>query len=143
MPVYFDSSVLLEVLFRQPRAGQCIKIWSAERDRHSSLLLVAECVINIRKAGFSGAAKVRDAFVSERLATLEKLAKAMSLRQIDDEVIEILQTRPELARCRTLDALHVASALLLQEHLDEPLEICSLDKRQREMAQAVGLKVSP
>lgn len=143
MPVYFDSSVVLEILFRQARAGECIKIWSSERDRHSSLLLVAECVVNIRKAAFSSPAKVSDAFVSEKLAALDRLCQAISLRQIDDEVVEILQARPELARSRTLDALHIATALLLQPHVDEPLKLCSLDKRQRGLAQAVGLEVFP
>lgn len=143
MPVYFDSSAVLEMLFQQTNAEECIKIWSAEPDGHSSLLLVAECVVNIRKAGTAGRPKVPQARVNERLAVLRELTRAMSLRQIDDEVIEIVQARPELARCRTLDALHIASALLLQQHLDEPLKLCSLDTRQRDLAQSLGLKVIP
>ncbi|MBI4027956.1 MAG: hypothetical protein HY360_23430 [Verrucomicrobia bacterium] len=65
------------------------------------------------------------------------------MREVDRSVLDTLWKTTELAQCRTLDAIHLATAFLFQQQLDEPLRICSLDKRMREQALKLKFKVAP
>jgi len=39
--------------------------------------------------------------------------------------------------------LHLATAILFRQNLDEPLELCALDERMRALAATLGFAVTP
>ena len=66
-----------------------------------------------------------------------------SLVPVDARISEIVEQERRLVRCRSLDAIHLATALHLQAEIDEPLTICSYDIRMRETAHELGFEVLP
>ena len=147
MAGYFDASLLLAACLDQIEHEEFIRIWDAESIRVSSELVKAECIVSVRRAG---AVRVQrkpeldsESWAAQRLATSDAFLESLSCKSLDSAVTAIVRSEPRLADCRTLDAVHMATALWFQPHLDEPLRICTLDKRLRALALGLGFSVLP
>ena len=143
MPGYYDSSFLLASLLDQPGRDKLIPLWDDEPIRVSSILLEAECLTVLRRAAASQPAAAGEPFLALRMDFLEQYLAAVSLKNHDEEVNRCLRNEKQLGLCRTLDAIHLATAILFQEQFDSPLTICSLDKQMREVAATIGFTVAP
>lgn len=142
MACYFDSSYLLAVLFGQGPVDDLATLWDQEDIRVASQLTVAECLVSVRRVALSsgrlGARRLRvwSEAIDLYLGTLYR-------KPVDDDVVAILRLERRLAPCRTLDALHLATAMYFQRQVDQPLAICSLDRRMRAVASSLGFMVKP
>ncbi len=143
MPGYFDSSFLLASLLDQPGRDKLVPLWDDEPTRVSSILLEAECITVLRRVAASQPAADAEPFLSLRMRYLDQYLAVVSLKNHDEEVNRYLRNEKRLGLCRTLDAIHLATALLFQEQFDSPLTICSLDKQMREVAANLGFPVAP
>lgn len=143
MPAYYDSSFLLASLLNQPTSAKLIPLWDDEPARVSSILLEAECITVLRRVAAVQAAAAASAFLASRVGVLDQYLAGVTLKNHDDEVTRCLRAETRLGACRTLDAIHLATAMLFQEQFDAPLTICSLDQRLREVAVSLGFPVAP
>lgn len=143
MPAYFDASVLLASLLQEPGQARLIPLWDDEPTRVSSILLEAECLTVLRRAAASQPVTESAAFLTVRLQLLDDYLAGITLKNHDDEVSRSLRAEPRLKSCRTLDAIHLATALLFQAQFDDPITVCSLDQRLREAAVSLGFPVAP
>ena len=125
LSVYLDSSALIKLIVVEDHSAALLKE-VADRPRASSLLAVVEVS---RAALRHGAAVVREA---------EKLFRAIALRPIDREVVD-RAARVEPPALRSLDAIHLATALLLTP---TPDVFYSYDDRLSAAARAAGLRVA-
>ena len=141
MAGYFDSSFILAAVLGQHQTAGCSRIWAGEPVRVSSILLNSECLISLRRIAVSQG--LCAGWVQERMRACEPFLAAIVLKYVDQDVDDIIPREERLAGCRTLDAIHLATALHFQPHLDEPLRICSLDVRLRAVAFQVGFEVLP
>lgn len=140
MAFYVDSSVLISILKNDAQAPQAEAIWSQQTSPVSSVLLEAECVTVLRrtypqfKKEFpENWLKIKEEGLALRLAEVE-------LKMVDEEVMDIIRTERRLAPCRSLDAIHVATALLFQQASPNDFTFFTFDERQAAVAKAVGLK---
>jgi len=143
MASYFDSSAILEVLLGRPRSEAVVECWEADRCRTGSILLEAESVTVLRRVAKHLKLKLEAPLVKKRLAALDTYLEAMVIREVDRDVVDVVRRTPSLANCRSLDALHLATAILFRQNLDEPLEICALDERMRVLAATLDFAVTP
>ena len=143
MPGYYDSSFLLASLLDQPGRDKLVPLWDDEPTRVSSILLEAECITVLRRVAASQPAAGAEPFLSLRMRYLDQYLAVVSLKNHDEEVNRYLRNEKRLGLCRTLDAIHLATALLFQEQFDSPLTICSLDKPMRAVAANLGFPVAP
>lgn len=141
MAAYFDSSLILAAVFGEISANDFDLIWGDQPLRVSSLLLEAECLVAIRRV--AARESKGQAFIRAPMRLSAEYLAAITLRDLDATVVEKLKQREELAQCRTLDAVHLATALIFQEHLDDRLTICSLDSRMCHVAVQLGFPVLP
>jgi predicted nucleic acid-binding protein len=136
MPAYFDSSVLISLLVGDKQSGRARELWHGEVERVSSILLDIECTTLLRRLGQAGSSFDRDE-AEERLSlALEEI----TLKPVDEDVAETVRSTPGLSGCRTLDAVHLATALYFQA-ADPDLLVCTFDVRMAEVAGRVGLAV--
>lgn len=133
MTLYIDTSFLLAVLFRDPQQPDLVDIWEKHDSRISSILLHAEGVTTVRRLGQGKGV--------EKL--LEELIREVSLRVVDSEILAVLRAERALAGCRTLDALHLATAMEFSHHTGVEPIVCSLDQRLRSVAACQGFEVLP
>ncbi len=140
--IYADPSALLKLYVREPESA-AMSAWRARTrgplqvTRHGRI----ELVNGICLAAFRGA--IRADAMADALASLdEDFAEGRSVlidvlwRAALQRAEAISREHTALLGCRTLDVLHVATALELGLR-----SIVTFDRRQQQVARAAGLRV--
>ncbi len=140
MIVYLDSSVVLSLLFEESTVSNSIEIWKKSEIRVSSILLEAECKITIKRTYAHNKKKLDKFWKEKKLSELDRLIEEINLKNIDSTTIENIDKEDILSECRTLDALHLSTAIELQKELGENLFIFSYDKEFNKVAKQLGFK---
>lgn len=140
MKLYAESSAVLAWLFGED-AGE--DVWptleAADRVVASDLTTV-EVLRGIGRAVFSGLATEADG--AERSGEYRRVASQWTFLRLDGPVLERAARPFPEEPIRTLDALHLASALGARE-AGEDVTVLSLDRRVRENAESLGFDVVP
>lgn len=142
MPTYYDASFLLAG-FLETAQPVHNPLWDDEPAKFGSTLLEAECVTVLRRVTATRPSIEATEFLTTRFEWLDRCVASIHVECVNNEVLRRLRNEPRLAACRTLDALHLATALLFQDQLDDPLTICTLDNRMRTTAQTLGFHTAP
>lgn len=108
MRVYFDSSVLLRVVLGE--RGR-LKEWSRTSSAVTSEITRVECLRALDRLRLEGGMVDRD--LARRRATVLSMLAGFELVRLNRAVLE-RAAEPFPVRIRTLDALHVASALMVR-----------------------------
>lgn len=135
MIAYVDSSVLLRLLLGQPDA---LPEWRRVERGVASELVELECLRTVDRL------RLGDEITTDRAAELRE-----GIYRLSDSLERVGLTRPVLARAAqplptplgTLDALHLATALLWSELQGEELVMATHDTRLAAAARASGLTV--
>ncbi len=125
--VYLDSSALLKLVVREPETLALMEFLRERPDRVSSALVLAEVPRAVRRARFG---------VAERRRAREVLAR-VALVDIDRRVLAAAAAI-EPPALRTLDAIHLATALALREDL---AALVTYDRRLALGAERAHLEV--
>jgi predicted nucleic acid-binding protein len=127
--VYLDSSAFVKFVAEEPGASALRAFLAREGGvRVSSALLRAEALRAIRHLG------------PDALAVAREALRRVDLVAVDDRILDAAAVL-EPASLRTLDAIHLATALALGDDLGA---IATYDKRMAAGAAALGLRtVSP
>jgi predicted nucleic acid-binding protein len=135
MIAYIDASVLLRVALRQPDA---LTEWREIERGVSSALVTTESLRTLDRLRLR--AKLTDAEVASRRATILELIASLELVEIDAVVLD-RAAQPMPTELGTLDAIHLATALLWKDMTREPLVMATHDGALALGAKAHGLPV--
>jgi uncharacterized protein len=132
--VYVDSSVLLRVVLGEP--GR-LRIWSRITSPVASELIRLECLRTIDRARiFLG---LRDEEMADRRGSVLAAIETFSLVAIGPRILE-RAAEPFPTMLGSLDAIHLASALLVRDQFED-LSLASHDHALAVAARAVGFRV--
>lgn len=134
MNVYVDSSVLLRVILGEPDP---LDIWSTITNPISSELVRLECLRTIDRARIR--LGIDDRQIAHYRADVLEAIDAFSLVVLDSVVLE-RAAEPFPTALGSLDAIHLASALLARENL-EGLAFATHDDELGTAARANGFVV--
>ena len=134
MNVYVDSSVLLRVVIGEP--GR-LRIWPRITDAVASELIRLECLRTIDRARIR--LRLDDEEVADRRGAVLEAIEAFSLIRVDQRILE-RATEPFPTMLGSLDAIHLASALLARD-VFEDLSLATHDQELAIAARAVGFRV--
>jgi uncharacterized protein with PIN domain len=140
MIVYAESSAVLAWLLDQPQGGVVAAALAAADIVIASDLTVIECDRVIVRAVALGELRESDAL--DRQARLNAVSARWTLLGLDDEIAERARRPFPVEPVRTLDAIHLASALTARKAVPD-LVVLSLDIRVREVAASLGLPLLP
>jgi predicted nucleic acid-binding protein len=130
--VYLDTSIVLRVLFGQPGAFARWGRWTAA---FTSELLGVEARRAVDRLRLDGA--LDDAGVIAMQDAIARTERSLALVPISRAVLR-RASLPLATPVRTLDAIHLATALLLQERREPALVFATHDERQAAAASALG-----
>lgn len=134
MNAYLDSSVLLRVALGEP--GRLVE-WSRISAAAVSEIARVECLRALDRIRLAGGMNDRE--LARRRATVLDLLSGCQVIRLNRAVLD-RAAEPFPTLLRTLDALHLASALLLRKQ-DAKLRFATHDGDLATAALAVGLKV--
>ena len=135
MIAYVDASVLLRVALRQTDA---LPEWRDIQQGVSSALIMTESLRTLDRLRLR--AKLSDEDVASRRATILQLIASLELVEIDTAVLD-RAAQPMPTELGTLDAIHLATALLWKEMTHVPLRMATHDGALGLAAKAHGLPV--
>jgi predicted nucleic acid-binding protein len=120
---YLDSSAFVKLIVEEPETAALRALLAGgEQRRVSSALLWTESLRAVRHLG------------AEALATVREALRRIDLVGIDDRILDAAGTlEPRILR--TLDAIHVATAMAVGEDLEA---IVTYDERMLEAATLLG-----
>ena len=135
MIAYVDASVLLRVALRQPDA---LSEWRQIEQGVASALIMTESLRTLDRLRLR--AKLSDAEVASRRATILRLIASLELVEVDAVVLD-RAAQPMPTELGTLDAIHLATAVLWKEVAHVDLVMATHDGALGLAAQAHGLAV--
>lgn len=139
MSIYADSSFFVSLYLpnrhftqAQRLAAQHARVWLTPLHR-AELASTAAQQLFMKKISAAEAQKVLREFQSDREAGF--WMEAPLADAVFDRCVQLTQQYASRVAMRTLDTLHIASALELGAE-----KFCTFDERQAKLARAVGLK---
>jgi predicted nucleic acid-binding protein len=135
MIAYVDSSVLLRVALGQTNA---LPEWRDIERGVSSALMTTESLRTLDRVRLR--VNFSDIEVARRRATILALIDSLELVEIDGSLLD-RAAQPMPTELGTLDAIHLASALLWRDTFGTDLVMATHDKALALAAQAHGLKI--
>ncbi len=144
MARYIDSSLVLSILLEEEMKNEAAAIWKEDPLRVSSFLLPAEGYIVLRRYYTTYSGRLPPDWLPKKEKKLKTLLEETALSALNDQLIEIIDVKKEIARCRTLDAVHLATAINFQEKIyPEKLTLCTFDQTMKRIAKRLGFTVLP
>lgn len=135
MIAYVDSSVLLRLALGRPDA---LAEWPRIDTGISSAIAEVECLRSLDrlrlKAGLS------DETVAQRRQAVYRLLESMEIAEVTSSVLA-RAGQPFPTAIRTLDAIHLATALLWKEQNGKELTMATHDRALAVAASAMGVRV--
>jgi uncharacterized protein len=135
MIAYIDASVLLRVALRQPDA---LTEWREVEQGVSSALVTTESLRTLDRLRLR--ANLPDVEVASHRATILQLIASLELVEIDAVVLD-RAAQPMPTELGTLDAIHLATALLWKDMTREDLVMATHNGALALGAKAHGLTV--
>lgn len=140
MNLYAESSAVLSWLLEETSGGEVGSILSGAKRVFTSSLTLLECDRVIFRAVAAGSFTAEIA--EERHRMLSLASRHWVIMKIAEEVIARARRRFPVEPIRSLDAIHVATALAIRDR-SPGVSVASLDTRVRDNAAALGLPVLP
>ena len=126
--VYLDSSALVKLVVAEPESSALAAFLRGRSERVSSTVALAEVPLALRRAGFGA---------SERRRSREVLAR-IALVDVDRRILAAAAAL-DPSELRTLDAIHLATALAVREDVEA---LVTYDRRLAAAAARAHLEVS-
>ena len=143
MLYYFDSSILLAILLDEKRKKYAIELWNNASVRVSSILLKLETITVLRRIYEHNKNKLEPNWITKKLNELNEYFQEINFRIIDEDIEKILILRKEVSKCKTLDAIHIATALDFNQLIpNSNIFLYSFDKNMAEIAKSLKFKTN-
>jgi predicted nucleic acid-binding protein len=134
MNVYLDSSVVIRVVFGE---ADPLRSWHEIEAAVSSEVLRVECLRTIDRARLDS--RLPDDDIARRREAVLEAVGAVNLVRLDRTILD-RAAEPFPTSLGTLDAIHLASALLVREQFDDLL-FATHDRGLGIAARAMGFQV--
>jgi len=140
---YFDSSLFLAILLDENRQDEAVYIWKNYPVKISSILLKIETNISLLKFYKQNEYKFGINWFNEKKELRKNLLNEVFLSDITEYFADTMEQNDILARCKSLDAIHIATALDISEKYNEnEICICSFDKNMLKVAKELGFETN-
>jgi predicted nucleic acid-binding protein len=124
---YFDSSIILSILLNEKRQEEAYSLWHNSEIKVSSILLRIETIVTLRRAYEQNKTKFDSKWLGRKTKELEEYLNEINYIIVDEEIERIVRLRKELSNCKTLDAIHIATALQYREIGEENINLYTFD----------------
>ena len=138
--LYAESSAVLAWLLGEPRGTEVADALGQARGVIASDLTLIECERVLIRAWSSDL--ITEAERVAQSSNLARVAAHWTRLRVDEEVVERARRPFPVEPIRTLDALHLASALGARAVVPD-LRVLTLDQRVRENAERLGFETAP
>jgi len=138
---YFDSSLLLAILFDEKRFEEAWTAWNSSKTRVSSILLKIETCVSLQRYYKTNMRSFNADWLNKKEKILDNLLDDVFYKPIEEPFGSTIAKNKSIAGCKSLDAIHIATALFFRQHSkNDHIHICSFDKNMLTVAEQLGFK---
>jgi predicted nucleic acid-binding protein len=143
MANYFDSSLLLTILLDEAKQKEAYNIWLSDEDRLSSVLLRIETDISIKRYYKQNKHILSSNWLASKEIQLNKFLNEIHYKPIDENFAYYMAKNDIFAGCRSLDAIHIATAVHFKYNgRGEKIHFCSFDRNMLKVAKELGFETN-
>jgi predicted nucleic acid-binding protein len=139
---YFDSSILLSILLNEQRQDEAYLLWKNSETKVSSILLKIETIVALRRIYEQNKSKLDENWLEKKTKELQEYLNEINYLIIDDRIEDAVYSRKELSNCKTLDAIHVATALQYREISEENINLYTFDIPMSNLAKYFKFQIN-
>ncbi|UCG14081.1 MAG: type II toxin-antitoxin system VapC family toxin [Deltaproteobacteria bacterium] len=141
MILYLDTSALLKKYFKEPGSAEVIGRWKEAKAIVTSSVAYAETLASFHR-------KKREVTINAKtfgniLKSFRRDWSSFIRVEVSDDLNETIDKIVDDYRLRGFDAIHLASALIIDETVSENFLFACYDKRLILAAQKTGLQTLP
>ena len=141
MILYLDTSALLKKYFKEPGSAEVIGRWKKAKGIVTSSLAYAETLASFYR-------KKREVTINAKmfgtiLGSFRRDWRSFIRVEVSDDLNETIDKIVDDYPLRGSDAIHLASALIIDEAVPESLLFACYDKKLTLAAQKAGLQTLP
>lgn len=143
MLTYFDSSILLAILLDEKRKDEALKLWNSASIRVSSILLRLETITVLRRTYEHNKTKLPSLWLSKKNNELHEFLQEINIRIIDEDIEKIMTLKKEIAKCKTLDAIHLSTAIEFSRLVPQKeFILVTFDKEIANLAKSLKMHIN-
>jgi predicted nucleic acid-binding protein len=140
---YFDSSILLAILLDEKRKNEALALWNNASIRVSSILLKLETITVLRRTYEHNKTKLHTSWLSKKTSELNEYFQEINIRIIDEDIEKIMLLKKEAAKCKTLDAIHISTAIEFSKLVSqEEFTLNTFDKEMASLAKLLKMNIN-
>ena len=130
---YFDTSVLMAILLDEEKKEEAFKYWQSSI-RVSSILLKIETTIGLRRTYQNNKHLLENDWLTKKNKIMNEYFNEVNFMVVDNIIDREIQHQKELAKCRSLDAIHIASAIQFRI-INKDMVFYTFDKSMHALAE--------
>lgn len=143
MLTYFDSSILLAILLDEKRKDEALTLWNSANIRVSSILLRLETITVLRRTYEHNKTKLPTLWLAKKTNELNEFLQEVNIRIIDEDIEKIMTLKKEIAKCKTLDAIHISTAIEFSKLVSQKeFMLNTFDKEMSNLAKSLKMNIN-
>ena len=143
MLYYFDSSIILAILLDEKRKLEAQELWQKSSTRVSSLLLKLETITVLRRTYEHNKSNLDSSWLTKKTLELEEYLQEINFRIVDEDIEKLIFLKKELAKCKTLDAIHIATAIEMSKIVSSSdFYLYTFDREMAKLAKMLKFKIN-
>lgn len=142
MALYVDTSFLLNIIYFEPGFERNMEKINESSVIFSSLLIEIEAYRSLNYTFNKNRKILSDNWYQDTHSFIQKVISNFNLKNIDAEIKNEFKKNKNISDLKSLDAIHLSTALFIKPLISESLIFCTLDEKLREVALRFGFQVN-
>jgi hypothetical protein len=131
--------VLLSIILDEEKQREALPLWKNSQIKVSSILLKLESLISLRRHYEYNKNNFDSSWLTTKTTQLNEFLCEVTFTNIDTIIDSIIISNNNLAKCRTLDAIHLATALDIRTKNDNNnINLYTFDNNMFALAKEFG-----
>jgi predicted nucleic acid-binding protein len=140
MAIYVDTSFLLNTIYLEEGYKKHVKLLEKEQYQFSSILLEIETFRNLNYVRMNRKSDDVEKWFNKKLTYADELLSRINLKNIDKEVRDEIRKNRNICELKSLDSIHLGTAIFLRNMISEELIFLTLDDKLKSIAKKFGFK---
>lgn len=142
MALYIDTSFLLNIVYSEKGFEKNLEILNKSNNLFSSILIEIESYRSLNYTFNQNKKYLDNNWYQDTHNFIEKLISNINLKNLDAEIKNEFKKHKNISELKSLDAIHLSTALYVKKLISEDLIFCSLDEKLIDVALKNNFKVN-
>lgn len=139
MIYYFDTSFILSFIFKEISEEEFLKYFDDSNYKASSILLDLEVNLNLKR--YIKLKRLKSTEIQKMMESSKEILDSINLLNLNEEIIENIKNNEIFIKSKSLDAIHLSTALNLNLYSEQKIKLISYDKNMNKLAKEFGFLI--